>query len=226
MCDIPYLTVHVNGCEAAVHAVRAYTTDAARSIQPTVIVKLDVSNAFNTVRRDSMLEAARARVPAIYLLVWQAYCSASPLYIGDLKIWSRTGIQQGDPLSSLLFSLAIDDVATQTSTGVNIWYLDDATIGGPLQQVASNIERIDRQLEERGLRMNSRKCETILLGDDTPSWRSEALSTLQTLLPDIREVSVDDIELLGVPIRYSQVRTQLLSGADMVKKLGESRAGA
>ena len=61
-----------NGCEDAVHAVRAYVTDAASSSQHTVIVKLDVTNAFNSVRRDAMLEAARARLPSIYPLVWQA----------------------------------------------------------------------------------------------------------------------------------------------------------
>ena len=55
-----------NGCEAAVHAVRAYAADAARTSEPTVIVKLDVSNAFNSVRRDSMLETVRTRLPSIY----------------------------------------------------------------------------------------------------------------------------------------------------------------
>ena len=135
-----------NGCEAAVHAVRAYITDAARSSQPTVIIKLDVSNAFNSVRRDVMLETARARLTSIYPLVWQAYSRASPLYIGGSKIWSRSGIQQGDPLSSLLFSLAIDDVCNVASTDINVWYLDDGTVGGPPEQVASATLRIKNRL--------------------------------------------------------------------------------
>ena len=208
-----------NGCEAVVHAVRAYVTDAASSSQNTVIVKLDVTNAFNSVRRDAMLEAARVRLPSIYPLVWQAYCSASPLYIGDKKIWSRTGIQQGDPLSSLLFSLAIDSVSTGGGTDINVWYLDDGTIGGPLEQVTNNIQRIKNQLDEKGLTINSSKCEAALLGAVTPSSRSDAIRTLQKYLPDIREVQIDELQLLGSPICDAQVRTQLLSGAQMVRKL-------
>ncbi|KAF0296193.1 hypothetical protein FJT64_006342 [Amphibalanus amphitrite] len=93
-----------NGCEAAVHAVRAYTEACTAAEDSKILVKLDVSNAFNSVRRDSIMEAVKARAPTIYPLVWQGYRSAAPLFIGGDKILSRTGIQQGDRLSSLLFS--------------------------------------------------------------------------------------------------------------------------
>ena len=208
-----------NGCEAAVHAVRAYAADAASSSEPTVLVKLDVSNAFISVRRDSMLETVRTRLPSIYPLVWQAYCSDSPLYIGDSKIRSRTGIQQGDPLSSLLFSLAIDSVSKGITTDINIWYLDDATIGGPVEEVTNNIQRIKSQLGEKGLQINSRKSEAVLLGTAALSSRSDAISKLQKLLPDVREVQIEELQLLGAPICDAEARAQLLRSAQMVAKL-------
>ena len=51
------------GCEAAVHATRRF---AEHMPDDQVIVKLDFTNAFNSLHRDAMLEAISARVPAIY----------------------------------------------------------------------------------------------------------------------------------------------------------------
>ena len=59
-----------NGCEVAVHAVRAYAEACTAAGDSKILVKLDVSNAFNSVHRDSMLEAVKARAPTIYPLVW------------------------------------------------------------------------------------------------------------------------------------------------------------
>ena len=44
-----------NGAEAAVHAARLYLQKADPS---SVVVKLDFSNAFNSIRRDRMLECS------------------------------------------------------------------------------------------------------------------------------------------------------------------------
>ena len=123
-----------------------------------------------------MLETVRIRLPSIYPLLWQAYCSDSPLDIGDSKIWSRTGIQQGDPLSSLLFSLAINSVSKGITTDINIWYLDDATIGGPVEEVTKNIQRIKSQLGEKGLQINSRKSVAVRCGATVDSRSLHALS--------------------------------------------------
>ena len=59
---------------------------------------------------------------------------------GDL-IWSDSGVQQGDPLGPLLFSLAIHDIAASMNSNFNVWYLDDATIAGDARSVCDDIRR-------------------------------------------------------------------------------------
>jgi len=51
------------GCEAAVHATRRYTD---RLQKDHVVVKLDFANAFNSVRRDALLEAVVREIPELY----------------------------------------------------------------------------------------------------------------------------------------------------------------
>ena len=75
-----------------------------------VIVKIDVKNAFNTVDRSAMLEAACRHCPAICGYAFAAYSSPSTLAVaGGGFVESASGVQQGDPLGPLLFSLALLD---------------------------------------------------------------------------------------------------------------------
>ena len=209
-----------NGCEAAVHAVRAYIQGSSESAADSkIMVKLDVSNAFNTVRRDSMMEAVIEQAPAIYPFVWQGYNTTTPLFIGDSKILSQTGIQQGDPLSSLLFSLTVDAAARSADTDINIWYLDDGTLAGSVPDVVSSIQRVRAELSKVGLTINPTKCEAILLEGSSEESKSIALRHLHSVLPDIREVAMNELELLGAPVHDDQVRRKLLQGQLMMEKL-------
>ena len=112
------------GCEAAVHAAREFILNASEDSSSSVIVKVDVRNAFNSVRRDVMLTSIRDRCPEIYRLSFQAYSSPTPLHIEDHTIFSRCGIQQGDPLGPVAFSLAVDHCARSIKSPLNVWYLD------------------------------------------------------------------------------------------------------
>ena len=52
----------------------------------SIILKIDVKNAYNTVHREVVLKAVWRRCPEIYPLVWQNYGSATPLFIGDYNM--------------------------------------------------------------------------------------------------------------------------------------------
>ena len=76
-----------------------------------MLLKIDMRNAFNSLRRDSFLSAARERADSMYSLLWQAYAEPSKLFFGEEELSSETGIQQGDPFGPALFALAVDDIA-------------------------------------------------------------------------------------------------------------------
>ena len=71
---------------------------------------LDLSNAFNTLRRDSMLEAVKQHVPEIFNFYCLAYADGSDLLYEDRIIRSEEGPQQGDPLGPFLFCLTLQPV--------------------------------------------------------------------------------------------------------------------
>ena len=66
-----------------------------------VLLKLDFTNAFNSIRRDKMLEAVQRLAPDIYPFVHSVYYSPSSLFWSDKIIQSSEGVQQGDPLGPL-----------------------------------------------------------------------------------------------------------------------------
>ena len=79
-------------------------------------------------------------------------------------IASQEGVQQGDPLGPLLFSLAIQGLASSLSSDFNAWYLDDGTLGGDPGVVLDDFRKIIAAKDELGLEINDRKCELLILG--------------------------------------------------------------
>ena len=102
----------LGGCEAAVHASRRFLEGMAVD---KILVKLDFSNAFNTIRRDAVLNAVAVRLPELYRFCSSAYRGQSTLAFGDKLIRSQEGVQQGDPLGPLLFCLTILPILSSLS---------------------------------------------------------------------------------------------------------------
>ena len=71
------------------------------------MVKVDVSKAFNSIRRDRVLRAVEEYIPSLLPFAHSSYSSPSVLMWYDTQILSAKGIQQGDPLGSMLFCLGI-----------------------------------------------------------------------------------------------------------------------
>ena len=120
------------GCEAAAHAARRYIEGAQHR---RVVFKIDMVNAFNGLRRDVFLAAARESARGLYRSLWQAYSRSTTLIYGISNLESATGIQQGDPFGPALFPLGIDSIASRVDTEFNVWYLDDGTIGDSPEKV-------------------------------------------------------------------------------------------
>ena len=92
--------------------------------------------------------------PEIFSLLSLANGSPTPLMANVNLIWADTGVQQGDPLDTLLFSHAIHDIAFSMKSNFNVWYLDDATIAEDPRSACDDIKRCLCMLADIGLFLN------------------------------------------------------------------------
>ena len=123
------LGVGVNGgCEIIVHSVRSLI-DIYSSSNDKCLLKIDFKNAFNQISRESIISQVAKYTG---LLNWTLFTllPESKLFIGNEFILSSRGVQQGDPLGPLLFSLALkkrSDIITTKFPNFNLslFYLDD-----------------------------------------------------------------------------------------------------
>jgi len=122
------------GAEAAAHAARIYWGHAHTTSK--AFLKVDFINAFNEIRRDTILYIIHERFPSMFSFLSQAYSFPSQLYYGDTPISSRRGAQQGDPLGPALFALVVQPIILAVETELNLWYLDDATIADTPESVS------------------------------------------------------------------------------------------
>ena len=77
------------GCEAAVHAARRFLSGMPEG---WVMVKLDFSNAFNSLHRRAILEAIVLRAPDLYRYCHASYAAPSSLIFEEFEISSEEGI--------------------------------------------------------------------------------------------------------------------------------------
>jgi len=83
------------------------------------VLKIDFKNAFNMIYRDRIISIIADSYPEAYLFVSQAYGSPSFLAYGENCIFYQKGVQQGDPLGPLLFSIVIQPLISSLSSPFN-----------------------------------------------------------------------------------------------------------
>ena len=148
----------VGGCEAATHAARRCLADLPSG---AFLVKLDFTNAFNSLSRTSILAAVSEHIPELYSYCHLAYSKSSNLKYGEFSLQSQSGLQQGDPLGPLLFCLPIQPILSSLQSSLRIGYLDDLTLDGTASTVATDVQTIIREAGKMGLALNFAKCEII-----------------------------------------------------------------
>ena len=170
-----------------------------KKMSPRVLLKLDYRNVFNTLRRDHLLCAVKDNLPQLYPFIWQLYSAPSELFFGDTVLQSATGVQQGDPLGPALFSLSIMSLTNSLSSPLNVWYLDDGTLGGTTEEVFSDFSTILCRSSSLGLELNVAKCELFTTASESTGLE-DTLSIFRSVAPNIQTTQSEIATLLGAPL--------------------------
>eukprot|EP00731_Ephydatia_muelleri_P000771 Em0001g771a len=131
------------------------------------------------------------------LLPWATWCyAAHPLLWHPMgRIFSETGVQQGDPLGPLLFALVLQKILNAIDADddcihilYQAWYLDDGTLAGKKSAILRALSLLDSIGPSLGIFINMSKCELFCKGDTSE------------FPPSMKSSHVPHLDLLGAPI--------------------------
>jgi hypothetical protein len=116
------------------------------SAEASAVLLVDATNGFNELGRKAMLWTVRHRWANGARFSFNCYRHSAQLLLrrrgGDCAIiLSREGVTQGDPLSMVLYGLALTPLAqtlrAAVPTVIQPWYADDAAMAGPVSGIAA-----------------------------------------------------------------------------------------
>ena len=189
------------GAEKIAHGLRD-CVDENWHVEGFTVLKIDLVNAFNLVSRQALLSECSTHFPELLLWVSWCYCWHLVLWhtLGNLS--SQSGVQQGDPMGPLLFSLVLNVVIKVIATHpeccdlcYHVWYLDDGVLAGPSSHVRKALVLLMElgpppppPPPPLGLHVNIKKCEVFSSG------------CLAHFPIEMKQSSKPNLEILGIPI--------------------------
>ena len=205
------------GAEGIVHATRVSFEKLQKS-KNSRILQIDFKNAFNSVKRSKVLEAVAKFLPSVAPFATFCYSQHSHLHFNNTYLSSQSGVQQGDPLGPLLFSLALWPIIKEVETKIpnlvqHNWYLDDGILAGTHRQLCTALHFLTNLCEGCGLELRIEKCEL---------WSPVNLNAIDTR---VKRNSKEGLEILGAAIgNHSFVAASLRKRVNKIEKLLENLA--
>jgi hypothetical protein len=182
------------GAEAAAHAARCYL----RNLGPgEALLKIDFTNAFNTINRDEVFSSITDYAPELLPFIDVCYGQPTFLCYSESVIMSEVEIQQGDPLGPMGFCTSTHKLIQGIKTNYGQWYLDDGALGGRVDELMQAFEYTRTEGAKIGLLVNERKCE--LITND-----ASVIQRFQSIAPGVNIVDPAVAILLGAPVGGEQ----------------------
>jgi hypothetical protein len=181
------------GVEVVTHSLRDVLAKHSRS--KLALLKIDFSNAFNSIDRQAFMRATCDALPT--LSRWTNWCYGAPsilLYDHARTILSSCGVQQGDPLGPLYFCFGIASIVEEIEAlhpVYNKWYMDDGGIVADTDTLLKVWAILQARGPALGLKVNAKKCEW--------SWLDPSCA-LGSPINGVPLVPTSEVCMLGVPL--------------------------
>ena len=153
------------GAEAIIHSTKITYKKILSDVSKKGVVQIDFQNAFYSVKRSHLLQAACDFIPAIADFTSFYYSQHVPLLYNNARFQSESSsVQPGVPHGSLLFFLTLWPVIEKIRDAVpnltqHTWYLDDGFVAGSEDQIRTTLHNLANEGPKRGLYLRKDKCE-------------------------------------------------------------------
>ena len=104
-----------------------------------------------------------------------------------------------------MFALTVDEIARSVRSPINIWFLDDATIGGPVESICEDLQII-AMLSDIGLEMNPSMSDVSNVSCDN---FQSVLLAIESALPGVTVIEREDLSIIGAPIDINGCSTRV-----------------
>ena len=162
-----------------------------------ILALIDFEIAFSGVLRQAFLDIVLREFSSIYPRVAFCYSVSAPLFVNSVIIHAHSGIQQGNPLGPLLFSLVLQSLLQYIKTDFHLnlaAILDDDTAFGNCQDILRALNYIN----EIGP-----SCVGLKLSNKTKLWFPFNLNPYISLPPYVSHIRDHGTPLLGAAISLS-----------------------